>query len=176
MYWKSDEWPLHVRLRIVRAIMIPYFLYFLPLLDWWESHMRMLNSLLLQFLWNKHSPKSMVLISWDSVFQPKIWGGRGIIHALTHMHARRATMMKHMFDKSTTWSHSLCEIIQQGTVYYHGLWDLDVSTKLFSHAPLRVRGRTSSSLIASWLLTCGALIWSGRMRYTGNSLPDENVF
>lgn len=36
LYWKSDEWPLHVRLWIIQSILISYFLYYLPLLDWRE--------------------------------------------------------------------------------------------------------------------------------------------
>ena len=32
-YWKAQEWPLHVHLRIVKAILIPYFAYYLPLPD-----------------------------------------------------------------------------------------------------------------------------------------------
>ena len=32
MYWKSQSWPFHARLKVVQCIMIPMILYFLPLL------------------------------------------------------------------------------------------------------------------------------------------------
>lgn len=85
LYWKSDEWPMHVRLRIIQSIIIPYFLYYLPLLGWRDCHLQILNSLLRQFLWNKTHKKSMVLISWDTICQPHAWGGMGITHVATHM-------------------------------------------------------------------------------------------
>ena len=53
---------------------------------------------------------------------------------------------------------------------------LDNWTKLFSHNPLKVNGRTANMLIKSWKTVCGKLIWDGRIRYIGNSLPAENVF
>lgn len=31
--WYCDEWPLHVRLRILQSILIPYLLYYLSLLN-----------------------------------------------------------------------------------------------------------------------------------------------
>ena len=51
-YWHLSEWPLHVRLRIIQAILIPYVLYFLPLLDWKKTHLDTVNSLLIRFMWN----------------------------------------------------------------------------------------------------------------------------
>ena len=34
MYWKSQSWPFHVRIKVVQCIMEPMILYFLPLLPW----------------------------------------------------------------------------------------------------------------------------------------------
>ena len=34
MYWKSQSWPFHVRLKVVQCIMEPMILYYLPLLPW----------------------------------------------------------------------------------------------------------------------------------------------
>lgn len=175
LYWKSDQWPLHVRLRIVQAILIPYLLYYLPLLDWKESHLKLIIKILMQFLWNKKQTRSMLCISWDMLCQPKEWGGLGILHLQSHLLARRATLLKNMLDKSAYWCLCLWEIISNGTVNFHGKWELDDWSKLFSHAPLKVSGRTSSMLIKSWKCICGKLIWDGRMRYLGNSLPVENV-
>lgn len=176
MYWKFDEWPLHVRLQIVQAIRIPYFLYYLPLLDWRECHFKVLNIVLATFIWNKHKPKAMVFISRNVVSQPKQWGVLGIIHAPSHMHACRATFMKKMFDCSALWCHCLWEIITLGHVYFHGKWNLDDWKKLFSHAPLIVQGRNASMLTKSWKSTSGLLIWTSRMRYTSHSLAAKNVF
>lgn len=92
-----------------------------------------LNTLLAAFMWNKHKPKAMVYIYWDVLYQSKERGCLGIIHAPSHMHARRAKFMKKMFDKSALWCYCLWEIFQLGGVYFHGKWKLDEWTKLFSH-------------------------------------------
>ena len=34
MYWKSQSWPFHVRLKVVQCIMEPMILSYLPLLPW----------------------------------------------------------------------------------------------------------------------------------------------
>ena len=147
-----------MRLRIVQSILIPYCLYYLPLLDWKVCHIKKLNSLFQKFLWNKKGNHSIVLVSWECIAQPKLWGGLGVLHIQSHMEARRANLLKKMLDTSTLWSLCLWQLIHAGTVHFHGLWDLDDWNKLFSHAPLKVFGNTASMLISSWKLCCGKLI------------------
>lgn len=114
-----------------------------------ESRFQTLNSMLLQFLWNKHNAElSMVLISWDVIFQPKYWDGLCIIHTSTHIHARRETLMKKMFGKTTIWCHYLWDIIDGARVMY-------------------IFMGTGNSMIDQ-------NFW--RTRYIGSSLPTNNVF
>ena len=176
LYWHSSEWPLHVRLRITQAILIPYVLYFLPLLDWKKSHIDKVNTLLIRFMWNAKPQKPVTPpIKWDLVSTPKNGGGLGILNLETHMHARRATFIHHMFDRRLQWTECLWGLISLGTVYFHGHWTLTDWDKLFSHAPLKVYAHHASTLIKSWKMSCARLIWKGRIRYTGNSLKAENV-
>lgn len=175
-YWKCDEWPLHVRLRIVQAILIPYFLYFIPLLDWKETHIGHINSMLIAFLWGSTKGKhAFPLIRWDIVSQPKDQGGLGVLNLSCHMHARRATFLKHMFESKLQWTWILWEMLQYSKVVFHGNWELNVWDKLFSHAPVKLKGKVSACLVHSWKKGCAELIWNGRVRYLGNSLSAENV-
>lgn len=175
-YWHSSEWPLHVRLRIIQAILIPYVLFFLPLLDWKMNHLESINSLLIRFLWNPKPGKAVCPpIRWKTVCTPKSLGGLGVLDLETHMHARRATFIHHMLDNNLPWASCMWGIIHLGTVHFHGKWELNDWDKLFTHAPLKVYALTASALIKSWKMTCARLIWKGRIRYTGNSLRAENV-
>ena len=141
-YWKADEWPLHVCLRIVQAILLPYFIYYLPLLDWRASHITKINSLLISFLWgHSNGKRSFPLISWDTVSQPKVAGGLGILDIHCHIIARRATFLKHMYDARMPWTWCMWELIHMGKVYFHGIWAMSDWDKLFSHAPLKPNGR-----------------------------------
>lgn len=174
-YWKSDEWPLHVRLRIIQSILIPYVMYYLPLLDWKKHHIAGLNSLLNRFYWGGSGAKPIVLISWSKICQPKNIGGLGILNLRSHAYARRATLLHKMFTNSAPWCLCLWTMVKKATVYHHGYWELDDWTKIFSHCPLKIGFRTAQMLIDSWKLCCSLLIWAGRIRYTENSLSDENV-
>lgn len=60
------------------------------------------------------------------------------------------------------------------TFIENGSWTIGQS--YFTMLHLKVQGRHASTLVKTWKYTCGSLIWSGRMRYTGNSLPTENVY
>ena len=42
MYWKSQLWPFHVRLKVMQCILIPMLLYYLPLLPWTKKTLQIL--------------------------------------------------------------------------------------------------------------------------------------
>lgn len=173
--WHCDEWPLHVRLRILQTILIPYLLYFIPLLDWKPAHFAPFETAFKRFLWGNKG-KTCAFIKWDIVCQPKTLGGLGVLNLSAHAHARRATMMKHMFTRDTLWARCMWQIIGYAVVYFHGTWQLSDWDKMFSHAPLKTDCPTAQLFIVSWKHVCSFLIWEGRARYTGNSIGQENVF
>ena len=124
-YWHSSEWPLHVCLRIIQAILIPYVLYFLPLLDWKKMHIDNINSILIWFLWNAKTDKQVCpQVGWNILCLPKKEGGAGILSLDAHMQARKATFIHHMFDNKLLWVACMWGIIHLGTVYHHGKWTM----------------------------------------------------
>ena len=68
MYWKSQSWPFHVRLKVVQCIMEPMILYYLPLLPWTK---KALHSILQRYLFDICCGRRG--IRWESL------GLRGII-------------------------------------------------------------------------------------------------
>ena len=175
-YWHASEWPLHVRIRITQAILVPYVLYYLPLLDWKKSHLDSINTLLMRFVWNAKTGKPVFPhVNWTFICTPKLQGGVGLLNLEAHMQARRATFIHHMLDNKLIWVACMWELIHLGTVYFHGKWTLSAWDKLFSHAPLKVYTITASMLVKSWKMSCARLIWKGRIRYTGNSIRSKNV-
>ena len=66
MYWKSQSWPFHVRLKVVQCIMEPMILYFLPLLPSWTK--KALHSILqpLRYLLSKKRDKmGITWVAWN---------------------------------------------------------------------------------------------------------------
>ena len=53
MYWKSQAWSFGTRLKVVQAIVIPKFSYFLPLLPWTKKSLDHLACSLKYKLWMK---------------------------------------------------------------------------------------------------------------------------
>lgn len=165
-----------MRWRIVQAILIPYILYFLPLLPWTKTSLSPLISSLRAFFWGNHK-KSIPFASWEVISSPTSAGGLGCIDLLHHAQARRMSLIHKMFVKTQTWSVILWEMINAGTVHYFGQWNLAPWDKLFSHAPCKVKGLIASLLVNSWKECCKHLNWADRFRYIGNSLDiDENIY
>lgn len=144
--WYCDEWPLHVRLRIVQSILVSYLLYYIPLLNWKPAHLGIFETAFKRFLWGKKG-KTCAFIKWDLVCQPKNRGGLGVLNLAAHAHARRATMLKHMFSRDTLWARCMWQIIGYSVVYFHGSWDLSDWDKLFSHVPLKTGCQTAQMFI-----------------------------
>ena len=120
-------------------------------MDWKSSHIEQINNIMLGFLWGSIDGKhAFPLIRWDIITQPKEAGGLGIINIAFHIHARRPTFIKHVFDKNFPWTWILWKMIQYIKVVHHGEWTLSVWDMLFSHAPLKLKGRTAACIVQSW--------------------------
>ncbi|KAI5059751.1 hypothetical protein GOP47_0026070 [Adiantum capillus-veneris] len=173
--WHYEEWPLHVRLWIIRAILLPCILYYIPLLDWTEKSLQPFKSALARFLWGKKKA-SAAPITWDCLTMPMKHGGLGILNLTIHAHARRGPLMKHMVQRDTYWSLCLWYLIDCSVVYFHGTWNITSWDNLFTAAPIKIGFIVSQMLITSWKIIASKLQWNGRQRYTGNSLGVESVF
>ena len=53
MYWKSQLWPFHVRLKVVQCILISMLLYYLTLLHWTKKALQNMLQPLQFMLWQK---------------------------------------------------------------------------------------------------------------------------
>lgn len=126
----------NVRLRILQSVPIPYLLYFLPLLDCKRAHFATFEIAFKIFLWGNRR-KTCSFIKWDYVCKLKTYGGLGVLDLAAHAHARRATMLKHMFSRDTLWARCMWQIIGYVVVYFHGAWQMNDWDKLFSYAPLK---------------------------------------
>lgn len=80
-----------------------------------------------------------------------------------------------MFQSFLLWTLCLSKVNSKATVSFHGLWQLKSWEKLFSHAPLRIKGCIESTLFIAWKKCCVSLVWNGFIRYKGNSLATRNV-
>ncbi|KAH7291811.1 hypothetical protein KP509_29G036300 [Ceratopteris richardii] len=137
--WSALQWPLHARIRIVQAFLQPYIMYYLVLLDWKKSHLRIFDSLLKNFLWNKKHNRALVLSAWEYIYQPKYAGGLGILHLHSHLMARReAFIMRITSSHKPLWAHIFWECIENAEVNFKRIWKLELWNKFFSHAPLKL--------------------------------------
>ena len=81
-----------------------------------------------------------------------------------------------MFQNSLPWTWLLWDMVDKGSVYFRGHWQLQTWDKILCHAPIRLKGTIAACMVSSWKHTCSQLVWQGRARYTRNSLLQENVF
>ena len=89
MYWKSQSWPFHVRLKVVQCIMEPMILYYLPLLPWTKKALHSILQPLRYLLWKKRDKMGITWVAWNHLATPKRLGGTGILNLSKHMMARR---------------------------------------------------------------------------------------
>ena len=62
MYWKSQSWPFHVRLKVVQCIMEPMILYYLSLLPWTK---KALHPILQPLLRKKRDKMGITWVAWS---------------------------------------------------------------------------------------------------------------
>ncbi|MCO5602437.1 hypothetical protein L7F22_056569 [Adiantum nelumboides] len=77
VYWKSQAWPFHVRLKVAQVIMLAMLSYFLPLLPWSRKALTALTQPIRFMLWKKRSNKpGLAWVSWKLISTPKVWEGQ----------------------------------------------------------------------------------------------------
>ena len=76
-YWQLSTWPLHVRLRIVQAIVMAYIQFFLPLIMWRKADIDQFMSLAMAIVWKtQHRKKGLRLLSMPKIYSPKMHGAK----------------------------------------------------------------------------------------------------
>ena len=88
MYWRSQFWPFHVRLKVVQSIMVSMVSYYLPLLPWSKKALEMLSQSMRMLLWKRKGKSALSWLAWDHVCTPKRLGGASILNQYEHMVAR----------------------------------------------------------------------------------------
>ncbi|KAH7289297.1 hypothetical protein KP509_31G069300 [Ceratopteris richardii] len=168
--WCASQWPLHARIKIVQSFLQTYIMYYLLLLHWKKTHLLAFDRLLKTFLWNKKHNHALVLSAWEYVCQPKTTGGLGILHAHSHLMARRAGFVMRVTTlHAPIWTRFFWTLVENGKVNFKGSWKLGAWNKFFSHAPLQTSSHTLNFLLWQFKLALSTLKWNGRQRYIGNS-------
>ena len=103
MYWKSQLWPFHVRLKVVQCILIPMLLYFLPLLPWSKKALQDMLQPIRFMLWRKGEMMGVTWISWDHLATPKRLGGAAILNLEKHLMARRFALLRDICQQDQPW-------------------------------------------------------------------------
>ena len=67
MYWRSQFWPFHVRLKVVPSVMVSMVSYYLPLLPWSKKDLEMLSQSMRMLLWKRKDKNALSLLAWDHV-------------------------------------------------------------------------------------------------------------
>ena len=101
MYWKSQSWQFHVRLKVVQCIMEPMILYYLPLLPWTKKALHSILQPLRYLLWKKRDKMGITWVAWNHLATPKRLGGTGILNLSKHMMARRFSLFEDVFKLTT---------------------------------------------------------------------------
>ena len=116
MYWRSQFWPFHVRLKVVQSIMVSMVSYYLPLLPWSKKALEMLSQSMRMLLWKRKGKSALSWLAWDHVCTPKRLGGASILNLYEHMVARRFTFIRFMFEGVQPWTEMVAYFIEKNGI------------------------------------------------------------
>ena len=176
LYWKTQLWPFHVRLKVVQCILIPMLLYFLPLLPWTKKTLQNILQPIRFMLWRKGEMKGVTWISWDHLATPKRLGGAGILNLEMHLMARRFALLRDVCQQDQPWISMMQYFIEhEGLV--HGKTKIRASwwSLLNGSIPLKIRHSICvQHLVRSWQDALSLFEWGTLSdRETCNSLQNE---
>ena len=176
MYWKSQLWPFHVRLKVVQCILIPMLLYFLPLLPWSKKALQDMLQPIRFMLWRKGEMMGVTWISWDHLATPKRLGGAAILNLEKHLMARRFALLRDICQQDQPWISMMQYFIEhEGLV--HGKTKIQASwwSLLNGSIPLKIQHSVCGQhLVRSWQDALSLFEWgpSSDREYC-NSLQNE---
>ncbi|MCO5601460.1 hypothetical protein L7F22_055583 [Adiantum nelumboides] len=83
MYWKSQAWPFHIRLKVAQIIMLAMVSYFFALLPWSKKALTALTQPIRFMLWKKKGNlPGLTWVSWKHITCPKRLGGAALLGCL----------------------------------------------------------------------------------------------
>ena len=90
MYWKSQIWPFHDKLKAIQLIMIMMVSYYLPLFPWLLKVIDMVSMAMWCMLWKGKEKVGIPWLVWDRIHTPTWLGGITLLklheHAVTQRH------------------------------------------------------------------------------------------
>ena len=110
MYWRSQFWPFHVRLKVVQSIMISVVSYYLPLLTWSKKALEMVSHSMRMLVCKRKGKSALLWLAWDHVCTLKRHGGASILSLYEHMVARRLLsfdLCLKVYNLGQKWWHTL---------------------------------------------------------------------
>ena len=176
MYWKSQSWPFHVRLKVVQCIMIPMILYFLPLLPWTKKALQAMLQPLRFMLWRKKDRRGVAWVSWEHLATPKRLGGVTILNLDMHLMARRFSLLRDMCRQDQPWVCMMQYFIENAG-FIHGKTKIKASWWHLLNGSINLKVRHSvcaHHLVRSWKETLSSFEWKPPVnREQCNSLQTE---
>lgn len=167
VYWKSQAWPFHTRLKVAQVIMLAMISYFLPLLPWSRKALTTLTQPIRFMLWKKRSNKpGLAWVSWKHITTPKRLGGAALLDVWVHLIARRWTLLQAMCVDSQPWIDMIIAfledvgIVQGKTRIAAPWWDV-------------LNASQSVRVSASPLLDHLVKSWQEVLRFTSWKPPDS---
>ena len=113
IYWRSQSWPFHIRVKVVQSIMIPMVSYYLPLLPWSKKAVEKITQSMRSLLWAKKGKHGISWLAWDHICTPKRLGGAALLNVYEHMVARRFSLLISMFGNTQPWVEMVIFFIER---------------------------------------------------------------
>ena len=176
-YWKLSTWPLHVRLRIVQAIVMAYIQFFLPLIMWRKVDIDRFMSSALSIFWKtKHAKKGLNLLSLKKLCSPKQHGGLNILNKHFHALAHKYSLLLEFVSQRQPWAIMLAAMCVKMSSKSFGDWTITHWDAVFGHFEGKIAGCPfSTKLILAWKKLTQFLSWTPRVNTDCNSLPLESI-
>ncbi|MCO5603299.1 hypothetical protein L7F22_057448 [Adiantum nelumboides] len=177
MYWKSQAWPFHIRLKVAQIIMLAMLSYFLPLLPWSKKALTALTQPNKFMLWKKKGnfPR-LTWVSWKHITCPKRLGGAALLDVWIHFLACKWSLLQAMFIDSQPWIDMSIALLEHVGISYGktriaaSWWDVVNGSQ-----PVRVSASPLlDHLVQSWQEVLGYTSWRPPdCRHDANSLLAE---
>ncbi|MCO5600621.1 hypothetical protein L7F22_054736 [Adiantum nelumboides] len=162
MYWKSQAWPFHIRLKVAQIIMLAMLSYFLPLLPWSKKALTALTQPIRFMLWKKKgNVPGLTWVSWKHITCPKRLGGAALLDVWIHLLARRWSLLQAMCIDSQPWIDMSIALLENVGIWY-GKTRIAVSWWDVVNGSQPVRVSTSpllDHLVKSWQEVLGYTSW-----------------
>ncbi|MCO5549418.1 hypothetical protein L7F22_024322 [Adiantum nelumboides] len=162
MYWKSQAWPFHIRLKVAQIFILAMLSYFLPLLPWSKKALTALTHPIRFMLWKKKGKlPGLTWVSWKHITCPKRLGGAALFDVWIHLLARRWSLLQAMCIDSQPWMDMSIALLEHVGIWY-GKTQIAASwwNVVNGSQPVRVSASPLlDHLVKSWQEVLGYTSW-----------------